>query len=157
MNDTAEYKSVLQSASELAALKVRRRDVVRQNDDAAHDLHEVRARLTRWANMQAVTPFLTAGTVFAAVIFGLILSGALPSGTFNAGGFILATFGAPTLVGALVFSVASAAVRDLRQQASQARSRVNLSERDLLEAGEDVAAAEAGYWARKRPAAPVAA
>lgn len=157
MNDTAEYKSVLHSASELAALKVRRRDAVRRNDDAAHDLHEVRGRLTRWANVQAVAPFLTAGTVVVAVIFGLILGGVLPAGMFNAGGFILVAFGVPTFIGALVFSVASTAVRDLRQQASQARSRVSLSERNLLEAVEDVAAAEAGYWARKRPAAPVAA
>jgi len=157
VNDTAEYKSVLRSATDVAALKVRHRDAVRANDDAAHDLHEVKARLHLWANVQALTPFLAFGVAVASIVVGVALGGVLPAGTFRVGAFTVLSITVPAAVGALVFWVSTGVVRELRAQASSARSVVNLAEHDLLAAGEDLAAAEAGFWARKRPAASATA
>jgi ABC-type transport system involved in cytochrome c biogenesis permease subunit len=151
VNATAEYQSVLRSASDVAGKKTLHRDAVRAADDAAHDLHDVRGRLRFWAQVQAMTPFIAVGTAVAAVIVGLIFGSFLPAGTFRTGSFTLLALLVPAAVGAFVFWVATGVVAELRQQATRARSAVNLAERDLLAAGEDLADAENGYWARKRP------
>ncbi len=153
MNATAEYQSILRSASDVAALKVRARDAVRTADDAAHALHETQGRLRVWANVQAMTPFGAVGAVIVAVIIGLLMSSVLPAGAVHFGAFTVWSVLGLGGGGGLLFWLASAVVGDLRQQAMHARSAVNLADIDLRHAEADLASAADGYWAKKRPSA----